>query len=336
MTPFEFREVSFAYGDTPVLSEFSLSAAPATITAVIGPSGSGKTTLLRLLAGFERPSAGTVSVDGTVVSGAGTFVPPHRRGVGIVAQEGALFPHLRVRQNIAFGLRGRDRSHRARVEELLAVTGLTGLGDRYPRELSGGQQQRVAVARALAPRPGLVLLDEPFASLDPATRKEVRHEVRAALAAESAAAILVTHDHEEALALGDQVAAMAQGRLLQAGPPEDVYRRPADERVARLLGDANLVPAERTGPAEARSPLGTLRLSNPDSAGTVAVVRPVDVALVDDGVPARVLDHEYVGSDSLVTFELADRSQVLGRIRGAPPHRGADLRIGVRAPVHLV
>ena len=197
------------------------------LAAVLGPSGCGKTTLLRIIAGFLRADAGTVTVGGRTLSGPGVHLPPERRRIGIVPQEGALFPHLSVARNISFGLTGLDRARSRRTEEMLGLVGLAGYGDRMPHELSGGQQQRIALARALAPEPQLVLLDEPFNALDSALRAGVRADVRAALRATGATAVLVTHDQQDAFT-ADLVAVVRDGRVAQCDTPQELYRHPAD------------------------------------------------------------------------------------------------------------
>jgi iron(III) transport system ATP-binding protein len=238
--------VTRSYGDHTVLRAASVTVEEGSITAIVGPSGSGKTTLLRVVAGFDRPDSGTVSVGGAVVAGAGTWVAPEHRRVGIVPQEGALFPHLDVARNVAFGLpRGERRG--GRVAECLALVGLDGFERRRPDQLSGGQQQRVALARALAPRPSLVLLDEPFSALDAALRPQVRAEVVAALRADGATAVVVTHDRDEALAVADQVVVLIDGSIEQTAHPAELYRRPANERVAAFLGTGKVVRGRRAG-----------------------------------------------------------------------------------------
>jgi len=253
-------------GRPPVdaLRGVDLSVPEGAITAVLGPSGCGKTTLLRTVAGLERPDGGTIDIDGRRLAGDGAHVAPERRRVGLVPQEGALFPHLDVAGNVSFGLSGRPRSERrSRVAELLDLVGLAGLGDRRPHELSGGQQQRVALARALAPSPSVVLLDEPFSALDTGLRASLRHQVATALADAGATGVLVTHDQGEALAMADRVAVMRDGRIVQVGPPAEVYRRPLDLWVARFLGDAVVVPGHRVAgrPDVVDGPFGLLPLA---------------------------------------------------------------------------
>jgi iron(III) transport system ATP-binding protein len=232
-----------AYGSNPVLTGLDLTVPAGSLTAILGPSGSGKTTLLRLLAGFDQADAGTVQIGGTIVDGPGGHVPPERRRIGYVPQEGSLFPHLTVAANVGFGLPARERRG-PRVAGLLEAVGLAGLGKRYPHQLSGGQQQRVALARALAIEPALVLLDEPFASLDAHLRASVRADVQAIFRAAGTTAILVTHDQDEALSMADRVAVLRGGQIAQCAAPQDLYIRPADPQLARFIGEANLLDGE--------------------------------------------------------------------------------------------
>ena len=304
------------YGPVAAVDNLDLEVHRGELLAVLGPSGCGKTTLLRLVAGFERPDAGSITVEAALVAGPGTFVPPERRRVGIVVQDHALFPHLTVAGNVAYGL-PRGAGQQDRVDEVLATVGLDGLGARYPAELSGGQQQRVAIARALAPGPGVVLLDEPFANLDAALRARIRFEVRAILKAAGATAILVTHDQEEALSLADRVAVVDQGRVVQVGPPDEVYRRPASAFVARFVGDADLLPGTSDG-TTVTTPLGRHLVDGPapPAGPALAVIRPESVRLsVDDaggsgppgretGSPATVALVTYYGHDQLVEVAL--------------------------------
>src|SRR5690606_34028059 len=237
MSQLDLRGLTKRFGAVTALAGADLTVPAGTLTAVLGPSGCGKTTLLRCLAGFERLDDGEILVDGRVVAGPGKHTRPERRHVVTVPQEGALFPHLSVRDNVAFGLT-RDERRSGRAEEVLGLVGLAGYGDRMPHHLSGGQQQRVAVARALAPRPSVILLDEPFSALDAGLRADLRRDVRAALRADKATGILVTHDQNEALSVADQVAVMRDGRVLQSGPAVEVYRRPVDPWVAAFVGEA--------------------------------------------------------------------------------------------------
>jgi iron(III) transport system ATP-binding protein len=326
-----------SFGAAPVLSGLSLEVAPGSFVAVLGASGSGKTTLLRVLAGFESADAGRVSLCGEVVDDGSRRAPPERRRVGYVPQEGALFPHIDVAANVAFGLpRARRRRGGAWIEELLELVGLAGLGRRRPHELSGGQQQRVALARALAVEPAIVLLDEPFAALDPELRATTRADVKAALSAVAATAVLVTHDQDEALSMADEVAILARGRIAQSGAPQCIYRAPVDADIARFLGDANLLPARLDG-RTAETSLGVLRLTcaqAADPAGMV-LIRPEEVCLCaagDCGLTGRVEAIEYYGHDARVTLTVEGRDmRLLARISGAeaPPLAS---RVGVRLP----
>jgi iron(III) transport system ATP-binding protein len=236
----EVRGVSKTFGRTPVLFEASFAVADCSITAIVGPSGGGKTTLLRLVAGFETPDSGEIAIAGATVAGPGVHVPTERRRVGFVPQEGALFPHLSVAQNVGFGL-PRGAESRRRIEACLELVGLPGKGARRPHELSGGQQQRIALARALAPKPSLILLDEPFTALDAEMRPALRADVVAALRADGATAVIVTHDRDEALAVADHLVVVMDGRVEQSGSPVSLYRSPATASVKAFLGAIEVV-----------------------------------------------------------------------------------------------
>src|SRR5918995_5349135 len=239
------KGISKRYKNTVAVKSCDLQVASGNILALLGPSGSGKTTLLRLIAGFERPDGGMIVINGRTVidMDRSVWVAAEDRGVGMVFQDYALFPHLTVAQNVGFGLRNLSRTERRRrVEELLRLTELTHYADRYTHQLSGGQQQRVALARALAPRPGVVLLDEPFNGLDPDLRPQMRREVARILRHLHTAAVLVTHDQEEALGMADQVAVIRIGELQQVGTPEDIYYCPTTPFVANFVGHADFIP----------------------------------------------------------------------------------------------
>ncbi len=322
MTALLVRGVRASHPGRPVLHGVDLEVPAGAIVAVLGGSGCGKTTLLRTIAGFHPVDAGTVHLAGRLVAGDGVAVPPERRGVGLVPQDGALFGHLTVAGNVGFGL-PRDRRS-GRVEEVLELVGLAGYGRRRPDELSGGQQQRVALARALAPRPALVLLDEPFTALDAGLRAEVREQVCAALRAAGASAVLVTHDQQEALGAADVVAVLAGGRVVQAGPPRELYGNPVDPDVGAFVGEAVLLDATvRDGVAT--TAVGALPVSGPDGAGRV-LLRPEQFRLTAGG-PATVRDVVFHGHDSTVFVEL---DGTLLRCRTAGP--GAPVvgdRVGV-------
>ncbi|CAA9567709.1 MAG: Molybdenum transport ATP-binding protein ModC [uncultured Thermomicrobiales bacterium] len=293
-------------GDRAAVDGLSLTLFPGEILALLGPSGCGKTTTLRLLAGFERPDGGDVFVGGRRVAGAGTWLPPEHRHLGMVFQDYALFPHLTAAQNIAFGLRGeRGAAKGARVAELLRTVGLADLGNRYPHQLSGGQQQRIALARALAPRPAAILLDEPFNSLDAAGRTQVRAEVRDILRAEGAAAILVTHDQAEAFAMADRIAVLNQGRLEQIATPTELYHAPRTRFVAGFLGLADFLPAAVTTQA-LETEAGCLPNPGvPVCARADLLLRPEDIGLAaDPSGPATVIDREFRGAALTYTLRL--------------------------------
>jgi iron(III) transport system ATP-binding protein len=235
--------------ETPAVADVSLTLAQGHLLGLLGPSGCGKTTLLRLIAGFESLQTGRIELAGAVVADAKTWIAPERRSIGMVFQDFALFPHLTVTENIAFGLKSISPKAqiRQRVAEAIALVGLQGLEKRYPHELSGGQQQRVALARALAPRPALILLDEPLSNLDVQVRLYLRQEIREILKDTGTSGVFVTHDQEEAMAIADQVAVMRQGRIEQLGTPETIYREPASQFVAEFVTQANFLPARRHG-----------------------------------------------------------------------------------------
>jgi iron(III) transport system ATP-binding protein len=306
-----------SFGARVVLDGLDLEVPEGSLTAVLGPSGSGKTTLLRILAGFEYADAGTVTLGENVVEDGRTHLPPETRRVGYVPQDGALFPHLNASGNVGFGLSRRERRN-GRVEELLGLVGLAGEGRRYPHQLSGGMQQRVALARALASRPSLVLLDEPFSSLDAALRAGVRADVARVLAETGTTAVLVTHDQDEALSLADMVADLRDGRVAQCASPEELYTEPLDPALARFVGDANLLE----GTVRARTaltPLGPLAIAQGDPSfvegqKVMVLVRPEQLELHagnGGGLNARVVECRYFGHDMLVTVEMTaqDRGQ---------------------------
>ncbi len=334
MSTVDVRGLTFGYGDEPVLRDLDLHQGSGGLLAVIGPSGCGKTTLLRLLAGFERPGTGSIDLGGTCVAGPDGALPPHARRVGFVPQEGALFPHLDVAANVGFALPRRHPGRRRRVEELLEVIGLAGLNSRQPRELSGGQQQRVALARALAARPQLVLLDEPFASLDPDTRRSVRDSVREILLAEGATALLVTHDREEALSMADRVAVLLDGSVAQVDDPHVVYDAPVDSRVARLLGEVNLLPVTHRDGRTVRCGLGDLPAAS--GAGSEVLVRPEQLHLAAEGIPAVVVRSSFAGEATRVQVEVAEGLRLLATLVGARPAVGERVHLAVGRPVHLL
>jgi iron(III) transport system ATP-binding protein len=308
--PLHLSGVTASLSGHQVLRGVDLTVPAGTTTAVLGPSGCGKTTLLRVIAGFQSLDDGRILLGEELVAGPGVRVAPERRGLGYVAQEGNLFPHLDVARNLTYGLPRRERGDQARVHELLDLVGLPlALADRRPDQLSGGQQQRVALARALARRPRVVLLDEPFSALDPELRVTTREAVAAALARVGATVVLVTHDQGEALSFADQVAIMHDGRFTQVGPPEQVYRAPADRRSAGSLGGACFLPGQVAGGLLTFA-LGTFPARDADglSGSCEVLVRPEQLRL---GRPAdaaacvaEVTRTAYFGHDALVELRI--------------------------------
>jgi ABC-type Fe3+/spermidine/putrescine transport system ATPase subunit len=340
----DVEAVAFGYGRQPVLSGVSMELPGGGVTVLIGPSGSGKSTLLQLLAGLLHPAAGRILFDGEDVTG----VPTERRDVGVVFQSYALFPHLTVRDNIAFGLKtGRRRASlrssrrplsrhtlEARVWDAAALLGLERFLDRKPSQLSGGEQQRVALARAVAPRPALLLLDEPLSALDARLRRTVRTELAALLRKLGTTVFYVTHDQEEAMLLADHLVVLDRGQVVQAGPPLDLYRRPATPFVAGFLGEANLVAvsvAESGDGKPARTPLGRLTLPAGMDRGWV-LVRPEDLTEDPLGACATVVDSRGLGPYDRVLLTLENGVEVLAHFPpGAAPEPGAKVRIGMRS-----
>jgi iron(III) transport system ATP-binding protein len=329
-----------AFGAHQVLTGVDLDVPAGSLTAILGPSGSGKTTLLRLMAGFERADAGTVRIGGVVVDSPGVHVAPERRRIGYVPQEGSLFPHLTVQANVGFGLSAGERRG-GKVAELMEMVGLGGLGRRYPHQLSGGQQQRVALARALAIEPAVVLLDEPFASLDAHLRTSVRADVQEVFRRAGTTAILVTHDQDEALSTADRVAALRDGKIAQYATPEELYARPADADLASFIGDANLVEGVLSG-GVVKTRLGFLPLDDgrPVPAGQVTVlIRPEQIELGpgEDGVPGRVTAYRYHGHDAVLHVQPEDEAagqQITVRVVGGPAlPPGSPVTLRVRGPV---
>ncbi|MDN7907387.1 ABC transporter ATP-binding protein [Burkholderia diffusa] len=320
--------LSKSFGSHTVLHDIDLSVRRGSRLALLGPSGSGKTTLLRVLCGFECAERGTVEIDGRRVAGPDMHLPPEQRRIGYVPQEGALFPHLSVADNIAFGLPRAARRRHHRVDALLEMVGLpASYASRAPQQLSGGQQQRVALARALAPEPSLVILDEPFSALDTSLRHETRCAVADALAAAGATSVLVTHDQPEAMTLGDEVAVLWQGRLVQTATPQTLYRRPVTREVASFVGQAVLLPGHvRDGRIVCA--LGQLALVAPLPDGPAdAMLRPEQILVFPsthegsvNGCAARIESVQFGGQTAEVVARLLDSLDTLVRAR-VPGHR---------------
>jgi iron(III) transport system ATP-binding protein len=297
----------FGKSAEPVVNDVSFSVNPDEIFAILGPSGCGKTTTLRIIAGFERLDSGTVLLRGNQVDGPSVHTPPESRGIGFVFQEYALFPHLNVHDNIAFGLKHLTKIEReSRIDHMIMIAGLNGLEKRKPSELSGGQQQRVALARAIAPMPTILFLDEPFSNLDAVLRHNTRQEVRAIIKKSGISAILVTHDQEEALSFADRIAVMRNGKIEQLGTPEYVYKYPKTDFVAAFLGRTNLVNAVADG-WQADTAVGTVMIDRPMSGAVLVSIRPEHLVLEKpgegvDGVEGVVLSREFRGHD--VTYRV--------------------------------
>jgi iron(III) transport system ATP-binding protein len=319
--------ITKAFGPQLVLRGVDLVVPAGSFTAILGSSGSGKTTLLRIVAGFERPAEGEVAIGANVVDDAARrFVPSERRRIGYVPQEGALFPHLSVGRNVAFGLpRGPDR--RTRVDELLELVGLSGYRRRYPHQLSGGQQQRVALARALAIGPEIVLLDEPFSSLDAAMRASVRADVHAVLRQAGTTSILVTHDQDEALSMADEVAVLRHGVIAQLDTPAGLYGRPGDVELAQFLGESNVLDGEVHN-GTAATALGRLAVADWNGASTGGrarvMVRPEQIRLDEaaaGALAATVQSYEYYGHDAVVRVraEADGLPELVVRVTGGAP-----------------
>jgi putrescine transport system ATP-binding protein len=323
------------FGTHVAVEAVDLALTPGEFFCLLGPSGCGKSTLLRMIAGFESPSAGSIALDGADI----TALPPHRRPVNMMFQSYALFPHMSVAANLGYGLKGWPAAKAtARVEELLRLVKLEGFGPRRPDTLSGGQRQRVALARALAREPGLLLLDEPLGALDRGLREETQGELRAVQRRLGTSFIVVTHDPEEAMMLADRIGVMERGRLVQVGPPADLYRRPASRYVAGLLGDVNLIPGRlgSVGEGGAREVLtehGTLQATAGDAplaggAEVVVAVRPESLVLGETGLSATVEDTTFLGDRVRRILRLPDGTRL--RASGPPalgPETGGETRI---------
>jgi iron(III) transport system ATP-binding protein len=343
MSGLRISDLHKSFGSHSVLAGVELEVPAGSFTAILGSSGSGKTTLLRLLAGFDAPDRGTVRVGTRVLDEEGAHLHPEHRRIGYVPQEGGLFPHLTVEANVAFGLPRKAR--RRGVGELLDMVGLAELARRYPHQLSGGQQQRVALARALAVTPEIVLLDEPFASLDAHLRASVREEVARILRESSTTALLVTHDQDEALSLADLVAVLRDGRIAQCATPQDLYAQPVDDQLARFVGDANIITGVLDG-TRVDTPLGTLSATwrgEPLSSGSPVsiLIRPEQIDLHpldgEEGLHGRIERIGYHGHDTVLHVLIGERPnerrlvvRASGEVGLSP---GSNVRLASRGPV---
>lgn len=338
------------YGDVEVLSGIDLTVVPGELLVLLGPSGCGKTTLLRAIAGLERASGGSIRIGDRVVSSSSTHVSPEDRNVGMVFQNGALFPHLTVTRNVGFGLEPAQRKGGPRVDEMLRLVGLAGFGDRATSELSGGEQQRVALARALASEPTLILMDEPFSNLDAILRERLRREVHEVVRSFGASTVFVTHDRDEAFSLADRVAVMRNGEIIQVDTPEEVYRRPVDSWVAGFVGDANFLAANvGVDGSTASTSLGVLTIDHSRGPATpneevLVMVRPENLELIEPNTSAiavgEITGVEFLGASSLVSVVLTDGTVLTVRRFAAPSAVGpgqpaVPLSVGGRVGVRL-
>lgn len=320
----ELHDIEKRLGGALIIDRLSLTVPPGSVTVLLGPSGSGKSTLLRLISGLETPDAGRVVIGTATVAGDGAWVPPEKRRVGMVFQDWALFPHLSVGANVAFGVPRGERTAE-RIAEALTLVGLPGMEERAPHTLSGGQQQRVALARALAPRPDVLLLDEPFSNLDAALRRRLRTEVHELLVSLEVTTVFVTHDQEEAFVLGDQVAVVREGRIVQLGSPNELYRRPVDPWVAGFVGEANLLAGQADG-TTASTVVGAIPLLAPQHGAVQVVLRPEQLRVVAGG-DAVVELVEYHGHDATARVRLADGTVVKVRAAELEVTRGDQVTV---------
>ncbi|MGQ0429845.1 MAG: ABC transporter ATP-binding protein [Gammaproteobacteria bacterium] len=338
----ELRELSKRFAGVPAVDALTLTVGAGRIGCLLGPSGSGKTTVLRCIAGFERPESGEILAGGERLSAPGAWVPPERRRIGMVFQDYALFPHLDALANVAFGLRDSDAgARRQRALEMLALVGLADQAGSMPHELSGGQQQRVALARALAPRPRLVLLDEPFSNLDAEVRMELAQQVRGALVAEGATALLVTHDQREAFAISDEIGVLRAGRLEQWAVPWDLYHSPATRFVADFVGEGTFIEGTVIGPGRVATELGViegqLTVERPAGARVDLLLRPDDV-IHDDAsdLRAEVIERAFRGAEFRYKLRLPSGATALSFVPSHHDHALGE-RIGIRLDAqHLV
>ncbi|MCG7874715.1 MAG: ABC transporter ATP-binding protein [Candidatus Thiodiazotropha endolucinida] len=338
----EVRHASVRYGRQVVVDDVSFELESGVIGCLLGPSGCGKTSLLRAIAGFEPLVHGEILLHGRQVSRPGHTLAPEKRRVGMVFQDFALYPHLTVGENVAFGLRGiSGKSQRQRVGELLVLVGLSGLEDKYPHQLSGGQQQRIALIRAMAPRPEILLLDEPFSGLDVELREQLAGEVRAILKRESVTAILVTHDQLEAFALADIIGVLGSGRLRQWDSGYHIYHRPADRFVAEFVGQGAMIPGRVLAGGRIESALGTMSadFKQQHQAGDSVelLLRPDDIIHDDESdFKLKIVGKVFQGAEYLYTLSLDDGTELLCLVQSHHDHAVGE-RIGVRLAVdHVV
>jgi iron(III) transport system ATP-binding protein len=345
VTSLDVSHLSVNFGDRTVINDLSFTLQAGEIASLLGPSGCGKTTLLRAIAGLLQPREGTIRLGTQLVGLSSVVLPPNKRRTGYVPQQGALFPHLNVAQNIAFGLSKKEFSQTEiskTISEMLALIGMSGYENQMPTELSGGQQTRVALARALAIKPKMVLLDEPFSALDAELRNELRSEVVALLRAQGTTAILVTHDREEALVSSDKVVLMRDGKIAQYGSPEEVYESPISPSVAVSTGDALVLSAHQTKNGSTTYALSSLHA--PTSATSAnngyVVIRPEEISVSKSaaaGVAGTLIQLDYYGHDAMLVVKLSDSSEVIrARVAGPMDFAVGDLvKVEHRGPIRF-
>ena len=323
----ELKNVKKSYDGSIIIKDLSLTLEEGEIGCLLGPSGCGKTTILRAIAGFEEISAGTITINGAVASAADTLTPPDKRQIGVVFQDYALFPHLDVYRNIAFGLHKTKKAEQdAEIHNLLEVVGLTEVANKYPHELSGGQQQRVALARALAPRPNLLLMDEPFSNLDITLREKLSVEVRDILKKYGTSAIMVTHNQHEAFAMGDKTGVIYEGDLLQWDTAYNLYHRPVNQLVADFVGEGVLLPGQVVDDKKVETGLGLLEgdfhYPCKNSCPANVLIRPEDVVHDDNSpVKAEIIKKNFRGPSILYTLRLNSGDEVLSLVPSHHNHR---------------
>ncbi len=338
----EVKNLTILFDDKTIVSDISFRLNKGNIGCLLGPSGCGKTTLLRSIAGFEQPHSGEVRINDRSFSSAASVVPVEQRGVGMVFQDFALFPHLQVRDNIAFGLqKSTEQERRARIDEVVQLLEITDFQGQYPHQLSGGQQQRVAIARAIAPRPEILLLDEPFSNMDIELREQIAREVRKVLKQDGMTTILVTHNQLEAFAMADEIGVIRKGKLLQWDNAFNLYHRPANTHVADFIGEGVLIRGTVLNEFEVETELGVLRGSGahgfaPKNRVSV-LIRPDDIVHDDNSsLTATVRDKTFRGAGFLYTLSLPSGARVLSLVPSHHDHAGGE-EIGIRLEIdHLV
>ena len=338
----EIKSICCGYGGEAVVDDFTLSFRDTTLNCLLGPSGCGKTTVLRAIAGFEPITKGEIVLDGQVISSKDTLIPPEQRGIGMVFQDYALFPHLSVADNATFGLRRQSKSEQRKVaEEMLELVGLEDCMDRYPHELSGGQQQRIAVARALAPHPPLLLMDEPFSNLDTDLRERLVLDVREILRQRQTTTLFVTHDQDEAFVIGEHVAVMDQGHIMQWDLPYNLYHEPANRFVADFIGQGRLIGGVLANHESVETSLGLLAGNRsyewPAGTRVDVLLRPDDVLLnVEEGVKCLITDRHFKGAQIMYTLRTPGGDELLSLV---PSHLdinpGQKVKVAVDAE-HLI